>query len=225
MSERMGAKIDKRERVYSQELDAVTAYLADEQKRIGVRRIEQGPRECHLKRTLTPEKLQTLHALRFEVMISDHNNGLSLYTGQKGATEPLNLTSSFPKHDMEGKMRTDKEARFTLHNHPNYTSSPSAGDFHASGSRNSEVDFILGKDGITFHKSKDIFDVTAVDFQVTRDMRRKYFPQSVINRDLKKGRINGFIPWGDPRLHLVCEYMNNEHATWADYEKRLQNKK
>lgn len=215
-------EINKHERVYSQELDNVTAYLLDEQRRIGVRGVEHGPRECHLKRTITPEKLRTLEALHFEVMISDHNNGLSLYTGQRDATEPLNLASSFPAHDMEGKMRTDREARFTLHNHPSYTSSPSAGDLHASGFRHSEIDFILGADGVTFHKAKDIFETTAVDFHFTRNIRRTLLPKSVINNDIKKGRIDGFVPWGDPRIQILCDYMNDEEGEWRDYEQKIR---
>ena len=223
MQERISEKIDKSERIYAQELDDVTRYLQHEQKNIGVQGIEQSPRECSLKRTVTPDKLKSLLGLKLEVIISDHKNGLSLYTGQRNAAEPLDLQRNDGKSfDVDAKRRTDMQARFTLHNHPAFTGSPSSSDFHASWASVSEVEFIVGTDGIICHKSKNVFDATAVDFHVTRDLRRKFFPKNVIRQDIKKKRIIDIIRWGDPRMQIICDYINDSSGKpWDEYQKKL----
>jgi hypothetical protein len=126
--------------------------------------VTESPREYRIQRSVTPQDLEKLGLLPFEVLLVEHDAGLTLSTGLqfKGwATE-------------QSKTRDMKEARYTIHNHPSEAIPfPSAtvtnnGDVGASELMPSAIDVIVGRDGITFHKqdfTKNMLSNKALDLR------------------------------------------------------------
>jgi hypothetical protein len=198
---------------FGNDLDSVINDLDEEILQSGAGSVMSAPREYRIAKNITPEQLERVAGLPFEVLITEHNAGLTLLTGTTKA-----VTRGDEPHS---QMRTLQEARFSLHNHPNkFLGVPSTGDIGESSKGVSEIDMVLGLDGLTLHKSRKWDDRTNSSISLSRAVSYLRGGEHAMEYDLKKGYADAWIPWSDPRIALVCEYLNGT-GPWREHEERV----
>ncbi len=184
----------------------------------GIENAASAPHEYRIGKTITPKELEDIASLPFEVLITQHKAGLTLITGTKHSA----LDGQKDPHTF---LRTINQSRFTVHNHPNsFVGVPSTSDLGTSQRSVSEIDFILALDGLTVHKSRRWNDEINASLSRLRIVARLRGGEHAVQYDKKKGYIDVLIPWNDPRIQFVCEYINGE-APWKDYEERVLNER
>ncbi len=186
----------------------------------GVKSLTSRPREYRVTKNISAQQLQQLSDLTFETYLTEHNAGLTLLTGTKDTALPIDVNN--PRDiDRFSQTRIARESRFTLHNHPDHPARPSTGDLNASYGGKSEIEFIVAKDGLAIHKSRawddSVHESTSYGAMLASIIGGKY----EVNRALKKGLIDMWLPWGDPRIDVVCAYINGTES-WAGYAKLLE---
>ncbi|MFM2414345.1 MAG: hypothetical protein RI911_38, partial [Candidatus Parcubacteria bacterium] len=201
----------------NQNLGDVVSFLYEETALDGHKVVTESPRECRIERNVSPKMIEQISSLSFEIMLTEHDEGLTLVTGTKDA--------GWTPDDPETNIRTKRNARFTLHNHPSsFIANPSfgafgGGDIGVSEMSNSEVDFIVGKHGITIHKNSRDTNATSVDRALSyRGMLADFRGEDhTLRFNLKKGFVDGFIPWTETdKIQLICDYINGT-SQWGEY--------
>ncbi len=204
---------DRSTEKWGTELSEVVKDLLQKEESEGLKQITSAPREYRIRLPITPEALKSLSRLSFEVFLTEHNAGTTLVTGGV----------DIAWLDPHTGPRTADEARYTLHNHPGATAaSPTISDLERSQIDKSDVDFIVGAEGITVHKllpeSRNLFVGSKVweDPDKTAEDEHEY-----IEKDIARELIDAWIPWGDPRVQDICNYINGK-VEWSDVKERIR---
>lgn len=221
--ERMRPKINSEaKKAIENSLGDTIRMLVAEIESKGANSILENPREYRIAKTITSEELKMLAVLPFEIYLTEHDAGLTLITGQKGSAIPQFDDGRFKRDDWETQTRTLRQARFTLHNHPDAQyASPSPGDFSVSGRSQSQIDIITARDGLVVHKTDEHASSDSVGNLA--HSAAAYFMGGSIKKeyDLKKGNIDAWITWDDERAKLICEYINGDQS-WETYADRVK---
>lgn len=188
-------------------LDNVTNEIRDK----GKEHVIEYPREYRVTKSISPQELQRLSELPFETSLTEHKAGLTLITGQDRTPFP----KIYGKDDIHTWKRTLGEARFTLHNHPG-SANPTVPDVRFSYVGRSDIDLIVGKEGISVHKTRDLSTFFFAGFK--RGMYANN--EEGARRKIESGVLKDLIPWGDPRISIICDYING-NITWDECEKNI----
>ena len=208
--ERLRETVDKLETEFG---DAIQE-LQEEVKDKGLEHLTTTPREYRIRKSITPESLKSLSLLPFEVLLSEHDAGTTLV---RGAVERVGVEG-----DQHTTQRSVREAKYTLHNHPNIVTaaSPSDDDLRVSKKSKTEIDFIVVEDGIIVHKFSPESGVFVADrYWDDPDTTPKGTDWTVEN-DLTHGLVDALIPWGDTRVQDICDYLNGK-TEWMRIREKL----
>ncbi len=213
-------RVPDKSHAMAQDFGSVLDRLYDETVLDGSKSITKHPREYRIRRDIKPEDLEKMSRLSFEVMLTEHDAGTTLSTGTEAR--------GWDDADRDIGMRHKRQARYTIHNHPNTAlATPS---FSASGGMDlgvsrqslSEIDIIVGQDGLTFHKQTDD-SKTGVDkaFSLKAKIANLRGEEHALKHDLQEGYVEYFLPFTDiEKMNLVCEYLNGTQS-WAEYRDRI----
>lgn len=193
----------------------VVRELLEESTSVGLKHVTESSREYRIRLPITPESLESISSLPFEVFLSEHHAGTTLITGTTGRTWSLEDTHTGP--------RTTEEARYTLHNHPSeIAASPSGNDLEFSRRSISDVDFIVAREGITVHKFSRNSGLHISDRGIMRPyIRWLRGGDHAVRNDITRGYAQAWIPWGDPRVQDICDYLNGK-SKWGDIKESVQ---
>lgn len=186
----------------------------------GVKGTIAAPREYPLAKSVTAQDLEEISRLPFEVLLTEHDAGLTMLTGTRTSAVPNDEKG---RPDWDAHTRMLRESRFTIHNHPRGKARPSGGDLSVSSRSVSEVDIVLGRKGIAVFKSHSPMDAIQAEFSPTRFWASAVGGKHETDHFLKKGYIDAWIPWGDPRIDLICAYINGERS-WKEYQQEVTQK-
>jgi hypothetical protein len=198
-------------------LGVIMANLALENKEQGKRHVPNSPRE-YVVSEIDKTALQSMATLPYECTLAKFEGRTTLLTGTKGTGTPRYPpgTAADPRYEQK---RIQEEAKFTLHNHPNQIGGMSQNDFHFSHYAKSEMDFIVTKRGIT------CFKIGEKEYADSIGQQWKGYPESglgmllggryEVRAQLSKGAIASWIAWEDPRVDLLCEFLNGRRE-WKD---------
>ncbi len=194
------------------ELGDVARELFEESQTQGPKHITGAPREYRIRLPITPKALEDVSILPFEIFLSEHDAGTTLVTGVRRGLTP---------EDRHTDDRLRKEARYTLHNHPHeVAASPSDGDLWVSRSSKSDVDFIVGLEGITVHKLSYDSDLRISNRNMSKAVASWRGGDHAVTNDVARGYADAWIPWEDSRIQEICDYMNGE-VEWSDIKERM----
>src|SRR3989344_5137434 len=230
--------------VVKSDLSQIAEDLHKEAFEKGAEAIGSNPRTYILQRTVTPSALESLGTLNFENMIYDFEGDLHFATGQRIATVP-NYSEYDKKYrdDAVGKtVEQSEEARFTIHNHP--VGAPgmfmvSTGDHYSSMGSDSEIDFIVTRDGVIGHKPSE--DTAFLKYDNDKNKKLSAFfergatvisiayqnPNRTMRVQKEAGVSRFFIPFrGDEdakrKLELICSYINDPTMRWDSIRKEVE---
>jgi hypothetical protein len=193
----------------AQDLSAVVTGILEEVVQKGKADVLRASREYEIARSVKVQALQDISLLPFEVMLTDSGDKLFLTTGSEKHGE----------HNFDNDLNTRirKTSRFTLHNHPRSPlASPSDGDLWVSRASETEADFIIGHEGITLHKfGKDPDQSISDRISLRGWLSGVRGGDHAIREDIRTGYADTWIPWSDPRMNDICDYINGT-KTWEE---------